>query len=396
MADNTVQKNNLVKNILTDAEVSTLVKLTGVMPEEVSPLRPLGSGPVSAESDNLRQSGLLDSSGRPSAGCIEAFNILAAPDTEIDLLWGNPDGINLSKIYSAAGQEKLVSFTRSGNNNHLSYFLSSQDIIDLVIGRTALPDIKNEIDFSMENSESVLPVVLVMLDIYREAQLKSALERRTEINFSVTLEEITRIAEASKLEPDLNWYASAGFMLLPQRINISSAVADGFDILRREGVIGKDGNISTILTNFASRAFPLVSFLSVRAVTDKNSHLEKSQFILLRGLTTLILVEFFTENGVNKASINSISTSRLPELLYNLVTRPFEVKPEKTGVSSGTAANGGVACAKCNTINEPGMKFCVNCGGPMTVPAKPKFCPKCGDPVKETEIFCDKCGAKLS
>jgi len=50
-----------------------------------------------------------------------------------------------------------------------------------------------------------------------------------------------------------------------------------------------------------------------------------------------------------------------------------------------------VTCTSCGTQNEPGRKFCGNCGTPLAV-----TCPHCGSPNTPGTRFCGECGNALS
>lgn len=74
------------------------------------------------------------------------------------------------------------------------------------------------------------------------------------------------------------------------------------------------------------------------------------------------------------------------------------------GAAGGTAA--GVACPKCNTVNQAGGKFCSSCGESLvqsvvcpschqSVPAGGKFCSNCGADLNQ-KLKCSKCGAEMA
>ncbi|HXG75382.1 MAG TPA: adenylate/guanylate cyclase domain-containing protein [Gaiellaceae bacterium] len=50
-----------------------------------------------------------------------------------------------------------------------------------------------------------------------------------------------------------------------------------------------------------------------------------------------------------------------------------------------------VTCAACGTPNEPGRKFCGECGAPLAV-----ACPACGTPNQPGTKFCGECGSPLA
>jgi membrane protease subunit (stomatin/prohibitin family) len=52
-----------------------------------------------------------------------------------------------------------------------------------------------------------------------------------------------------------------------------------------------------------------------------------------------------------------------------------------------------VPCPKCNTMNQPGAKFCASCGGQMQAPQM--SCPACKANVPAGVKFCPSCGANL-
>ena len=51
-------------------------------------------------------------------------------------------------------------------------------------------------------------------------------------------------------------------------------------------------------------------------------------------------------------------------------------------------------CPGCGAENEPGTKFCRECGTKMGAPAA-AFCPECGAKCEPGRKFCGECGAQL-
>jgi membrane protease subunit (stomatin/prohibitin family) len=60
----------------------------------------------------------------------------------------------------------------------------------------------------------------------------------------------------------------------------------------------------------------------------------------------------------------------------------------------GGAATSTVACPKCGSANNPGAKFCHDCGAQMQVQQQTVPCVKCGAQLPEGAKFCNECGAK--
>jgi len=60
-----------------------------------------------------------------------------------------------------------------------------------------------------------------------------------------------------------------------------------------------------------------------------------------------------------------------------------------------TAPTGNI-CTACGTENNPGTKFCCNCGNKLEVPVAPapKFCPNCGAAIADGMRFCGECGTR--
>ena len=58
-----------------------------------------------------------------------------------------------------------------------------------------------------------------------------------------------------------------------------------------------------------------------------------------------------------------------------------------------------VACPNCGAANDPGTKFCRECGAKLEAPppAEPqkRFCPSCGKEVAPGIKFCPECGQKM-
>lgn len=51
-------------------------------------------------------------------------------------------------------------------------------------------------------------------------------------------------------------------------------------------------------------------------------------------------------------------------------------------------------CADCGFENEPGVKFCGECGGKLALPQDAN-CPQCGVELKPGVKFCGECGMRL-
>jgi hypothetical protein len=390
---NEVKPATPLKAVLSDAEMATLINIAAVKPGKTSPLAQIKAAASPESSYVLQKAGLLDTAGRPTSGCLECLNILANPGSEIDLLWGNPDGLSLSKAYAAPGKDKLVAFTCLNGSHRLSYFLSSADITDLIVEKTSHPEIKEAPDLEMEVNPSTIPVFFALLDLHREAQLKAGLERRQYFQVSAVPDEINRLVQEAKLENNPGWYSPAGYMAITSDIRlIDNGLGEGINALKNAGLIGADNELLSGLSAFSLGAFPLVAFLGIKVITP----LEKTQIALFRGFSTLLFIQLTSDNGVNKALISSLSTSQLPEIMVNLAARQLEVPTASVSVSPGQAASNTLACAKCGAPNAGGSKFCLKCGAALSPPAGAKYCSKCGTPLKTGAKFCEKCGTGLT
>jgi hypothetical protein len=49
-------------------------------------------------------------------------------------------------------------------------------------------------------------------------------------------------------------------------------------------------------------------------------------------------------------------------------------------------------CQNCQAANDPGDKFCMQCGKPLSQPAEKAHCANCGAEMKPNAAFCTKCG----
>jgi len=387
---NEQKTNGVVKAAVSNGEMLSLLNMAGLKPSRLSPLAKISGQP--APVNGLQASGLVDSSNRPTPACVEALTILADPATEIDLIWGNPDSISLSNAYAAAGQERFVSYTAANGKSNISYFIAPQDFTDLMIEKLAFTEVKTVAPLNLEVAASSLPVLFALLDIYREAQLHSVLERRQEIPTAVTAEDANRVIQDSKMETDFNWYTPAGLNVLPPESAVTeSTVDEGFRILKKEGIIGAGGELSDTIIAFANRAFPLAGFFGLKILKASGGSVEKTQLGMFRGLSSLLLVQLTSENNETRALVSSISTAQLPELLFNAQMRSIETPEPAVQAVSGKA----VFCSKCGTSNTGPSKFCSKCGAPLAATASAKFCSKCGTPAAGGEKFCKKCGTPL-
>ncbi|MDD5095355.1 MAG: zinc ribbon domain-containing protein [Dehalococcoidia bacterium] len=52
-------------------------------------------------------------------------------------------------------------------------------------------------------------------------------------------------------------------------------------------------------------------------------------------------------------------------------------------------------CANCKSPLQSGTKFCEDCGAPVIEPNR-VYCPHCGAGNDEANVFCSKCGVRLS
>jgi hypothetical protein len=385
-------KEQRVMATLSDSEFAALFNLAGLKPGDNSPLAKIAANsPAPGAVAQLQKAGLLDADNRPTAGCMEFLNAIANPGTEIDLRWSSPNGYNTSHVYSLAGSDRLVSYTKSGSGNNLSYFLTPQDMTDLLVEKIANPPIKKAIDFSFEAEASILPVFFAMLDLYRESQLKAALERQSEIEVKVTADSINKLLQEAKVENALDWYAPAGFVAIPgDAAWTNQLVENGLDEARNQGLIEKDGILDSRMMSIGLNAFPFIGFFGIKVFTRQNNSLERSHIAFFRSLLSLLAVQLDS----NRVSVTSIATSQLPQILFNLATIPFE---NKTGQSPSTqAVSKKRFCNQCGAPLKEGAKFCPKCGATLTSPAEAKFCAKCGTAFKADEKFCKKCGAKLT
>ena len=60
------------------------------------------------------------------------------------------------------------------------------------------------------------------------------------------------------------------------------------------------------------------------------------------------------------------------------------------------ATSGGIACPACGAANEPGTKFCRECGAKLESPPEPevRLCSACSAELAPGVKFCSQCGAK--
>jgi RNA polymerase subunit RPABC4/transcription elongation factor Spt4 len=388
MNENSEQR---VTATLSDAELTTLFNLAGLKPGENSPLAKItAAGAAPGAVSQLQKAGLLGADNRPTTSCLEFLNIITNPGTEIDLRWSSPNGYNTSHVYSPSGSDRLISYTKNGASNNLSYFLTTQDMTDLLVEKLANPQINKAIDFSFEADASILPVFFALLDIYRETQLKAALERQSEIEVKVTAESINKLLQEAKVENMLDWYAPAGFVTIPgDAAWTNQLVEKGLSEAITQGLIGNDGVLDSRMMLLGLNAFPLTGFFSIKVFTRQNNSLERSHIAFLRSFMSLLAVQM----DADRVSVTSISTSQLPQILFNLATLPFENKTSQPSPST-QAVSKKRFCNQCGSPLKEGAKFCPKCGTTISTAPAAKFCTGCGSQLSAGEKFCKKCGAK--
>jgi len=75
----------------------------------------------------------------------------------------------------------------------------------------------------------------------------------------------------------------------------------------------------------------------------------------------------------------------------NQMANVFGGQGQGQQMGGGTPAAATVACPACGKQNNPGAKFCADCGGKMEVAQVP--CVKCGAKLREGAKFCSECGS---
>jgi len=80
----------------------------------------------------------------------------------------------------------------------------------------------------------------------------------------------------------------------------------------------------------------------------------------------------------------------------------LKVKRESESASAQTSTAGGITCSSCGKANEPGTKFCQECGAKLNIETAPAqaptgegVCPSCGKANEPGTKFCCECGTKL-
>ena len=73
-----------------------------------------------------------------------------------------------------------------------------------------------------------------------------------------------------------------------------------------------------------------------------------------------------------------------------------EAAKAAAAASAAPVAPAGIVCTACGTANNPGTRFCCNCGNMLELPAptEPRSCPNCGATIADGMKFCGECGTK--
>ena len=120
------------------------------------------------------------------------------------------------------------------------------------------------------------------------------------------------------------------------------------------------------------------------------------------------------------AAIGAFTQKKLPQEIFDVIEKFILSGGQSAmvGVTGGKRiAEDKVTCKNCQTLNQKGTKFCVNCGTKLTTQClscgaelqdNAKFCPECGSPTtvehkcpncgtnyQEGQKFCLECGTSL-
>lgn len=93
------------------------------------------------------------------------------------------------------------------------------------------------------------------------------------------------------------------------------------------------------------------------------------------------------------AAIGAVGQNKLPGEIFDYIEKFIESGGKSVLVSMSASMalkDGKILCPKCKKENDKGLKFCSECGSPLT-----NECPECGASVALGQKFCPECGSSM-
>ncbi len=266
---------------VTQDEAAALLRMCGVEPTAASPLGEMledVAAPVGAlageDSASLLQSGWLAGSDPPSLrpDAERAFRVLAAPDSYLHLVLGLLEGPTTTDLFASDERpEEWVRFQleQSGLWGRVEFFMTNQGLRDRI--RRVLDLGPNLLTprFKVNWSWSRYMVLLGILDTYREACLRSILERGAAPDPSIDVESILRTYKQGLSQSHYYWGVTLGAALSPAQLNLSRAAVESVLAgLHRDGFLKRsaqgDYRLGRALCEFAVSLLLVPSFVGLR------------------------------------------------------------------------------------------------------------------------------------
>ncbi|MDO9299298.1 zinc ribbon domain-containing protein [Bradyrhizobium sp.] len=371
---------------MSTAQLQMLLRAAGTQ-GSLSPVRDLpAASPASDDSTTLREAGILDEAGAPTASWMPAAAALAAPALQVVVTAGGPAG--LSRLQAFASDEtngRLVSFVERGAGEWMvAWPLAEDDIAAIMTAQLALDSATNDPDVQLELTPEGFLMLGAVLDALREEELESLLARdRTPAPLLKAA--AVRVAMGAGLtSEDYRWLVPIFRRLLPNVPEMNQGAIDkGLADLVSASIIeaGPDREYGLVAAFEPVRRLLLapLAWSTLTTISEANLQATWNQ---LGGMRTFVGL-WGVEARANGVRLGTLGEAVLLQAFRSLVTDALAAIPAgKQGEQASRRATASANMAGSTAGSE--------------VNAARRFCQQCGRPVGTADRFCGECGAGLA
>lgn len=353
----------------------------------LSPVRDLpAAAPAPDDSTTLREAGMIDESGAPTASWMPAAAALAAPALQIMVTTGGVAG--LSRLQAFASDEtgrRLVSLVERGAGEWtIAWPLAEDDIAAIMTAQLALDGATNDPDVQLELTPEGFLTLGAVLDALREEELESLLARDRAPTPLLKAAAVRVAMHAGLTSEDYRWLVPIFRRLLPNLPEINQqAVDSGLADLVSASIVeaGPDRDYGLVAAFEPVRRLLLapLAWSTLTTISAANPPTTWSQLGGMRTFAGLWGVEA-RETGVR---LGTLGEGILLQAFRSLAGDALAAIP--AGKQGGQLSRPATAAAGAPE-STAGAK----------ANATPRFCQQCGRPVGTADRFCGECGAELA
>jgi hypothetical protein len=410
--------------ILSRGQLSAALAVSGMQPDEHSPLRDLpalGGSPGWTVGDRaaLARVGWIQE-GQPPRLTPEATGVLRAlcrPAVSAGLVIGMRDGVLATQAYSAGGlgAGDLVSYSVDAEHDayRLVAGISAGDLADALVGQLLPGGLLQTVTFQETLKPAELAAMLGIMDWRLRCVLQSTLDRDPLPDVRFTPADVSGMLVEGRMASDLGWMVTMFGVLLPALDAglDDGALAGALAGLQAQGLVAPsdDGRyaMGDALLELCHALLPVISFAALNVAANVAANVavnvaahgaggrdDVTHLAFVRGHDAILMAQpSVNERGERVVNLDCLEDADLGSILFELGL------PGSKLVNMPAAP---VVCPTCGVATEPGQQFCRACGNPLAgkaapiAAAAPAVCARCQSPLRAGTAFCPRCGARVN